>query len=219
MPLETKRDQVLLIDLENCPNQLEQLPTNLANYLQVLICYATNYSKLPLSWLLPLSEAISAKRLKIIKMDSISKNAADFGICFLAGSLMQEVPKETHFVIVSNDKDLDNVVHLLKSHGRSAERIGTQKEEKIHSPSPERFPSVMQSPVSVYCAHLITFKTNRPVKLETLLNSIKTKFKSDLSNSESIYKMLLSSGAITMSGQKISYNDKRIKELSGQIKQ
>jgi hypothetical protein len=57
MPLETKRDQVLLIDLENCPNQLEQLPTNLANYLQVLICYATNYSKLPLSWLLPLSEA------------------------------------------------------------------------------------------------------------------------------------------------------------------
>jgi len=31
---------------------------------------------------------------------------------------MQELSKETHFVIISNDKDLDHVVYLLKSHGR-----------------------------------------------------------------------------------------------------
>jgi len=67
MPLETKSQKVLLIDLENCPSQLEQLPTDLANYLQVLICYATSHSKLPLGWLLPLSNAILAKKLKIIK--------------------------------------------------------------------------------------------------------------------------------------------------------
>ena len=219
MPLETKSQKVLLIDLENCPSQLEQLPTDLANYLQVLICYATSYSKLPLGWLLPLSDAIVAKRLKIIKMDSISKNAADFGICFLAGSLMQELPKETHFVIVSNDKDLDHVVHLFKSHGRSAERVGTQKEEKIHPLPPDEVPSRMPSTVSIYCAYLITVKINRPAKVDALLNSIKTKFKSNLSNSESIYKMLLSSGAIKMNEQKISYNEKRIKELSDQIKQ
>ena len=98
-------------------------------------------------------------------MDSISKNAADFGICFLAGSLMQELSKETHFVIVSNDKDLDHVVHLLKSHGRSAERVGTQKEEKIHSLPPEEVPSLMPSTVSIYCAYLITVKINRPTKV------------------------------------------------------
>ena len=165
MLLETKSQKALLIDLENCPSQLEQLPTDLANYLQVLICYATSHSKLPLGWLLPLSNAILAKKLKIIKMDSISKNAADFGICFLAGSLMQELSKETHFVIVSNDKDLDHVVYLLKSHGRSAERIGTQKEEKIHSLPPEEVPSLMPSTVSIYCAYLITVKINRPTKV------------------------------------------------------
>ena len=219
MSLETKRQKVLLIDLENCPSQLEQLPTDLANYLQVLICYATSHSRLPLSWLLPLSDAIVAKRLKIIKMDSISKNAADFGICFLAGSLMQELPKETHFVIVSNDKDLDHVVHLLKSHGREAERVGTQKEEKIHSLPPDEVSSQTPSTVSVYCAYLMAMKTARPAKVDTILNSIKAKFKSNLSNSESIYKILLSSGAIKVNEQKISYNEKRIKELSDQIKQ
>jgi hypothetical protein len=214
MSLETHREKVLLIDLENCPSKLEQLPTDLANYLQVLICYATSKSNLPLSWLLPLSDAISAKRLKIIKMDHVSKNAADFGICFLAGSLMQEVPKETHFVIVSNDKDLDHVVHLLKSHGRSAERIGTQKEEKNSSLSPEQIPPTIQRSIADYCNHLITFKANRPAKIETLLNSIKAKFKINSSDSESIYKILLSSGAIKTNGQKIVYNDKKIQELT-----
>ena len=50
-------------------------------------------------------------------MTSGGKNSADFGICFFAGVLMQQLPKETHFVIISNDTDLDHVVNLLKGQG------------------------------------------------------------------------------------------------------
>lgn len=213
--------KVLLIDLENCPSQLEQLPEDLVHYLQVVICYATSHSKLPLNWLVPLSTAISANKLKIVKMACVSKNSADFGICFLAGALMQEMPKETHFVIVSNDKDLDHVVHLLKSHGRSAERIGSRKEEPIESsqsatPQPLSSQNSQPTPIAIYCAHLITHRKHRPAKVETLLNSIKAKFKGDLSLPDLVYKILISSGAIKITDKKVTYNDKKIQELSGQ---
>jgi len=130
-PLDSPK--VLLIDLENCPNQLHHLPSDLANYTQVVICYAQSASKIPLNWLVPLSTAISANKLKIQKMERAGKNSADFGICFLAGALMHELPENTHFVIVSNDTDLDHTVHLLKSNGRSSERVGT-KEGLINTP-------------------------------------------------------------------------------------
>lgn len=213
--------KVLLIDLENCPSQLEQLPEDLVHYLQVVICYATSHSKLPLNWLVPLSTAISANKLKIIKMACVSKNSADFGICFLAGSLMQEMPEETHFVIVSNDKDLDHVVHLLKSHGRSAERIGSRKEEQLQSAQtvpPQTVPpqNPQAIPIAVYCIYLINHPKNRPAKADTLLNSIKAKFKDQPSLPDPIYKMLISSGAVKITAKKVTYNDKKIQELASQ---
>jgi PIN domain len=208
--------KVLLIDLENCPSQLEQLPEDLVHYLQVVICYATSHSKLPLNWLVPLSTAIAANKLKIIKMACVSKNSADFGICFLAGSLMQEMPEETHFVIVSNDKDLDHVVHLLKSHGRSAERIGSRKEEQLQSAQTVPPQNLQPIPIAVYCAYLINHPTNRPSKADTLLNSIKAKFKDQPLLPDPIYKMLISSGAVKITAKKVTYNDKKIQELANQ---
>lgn len=222
MTSATEYKKVLLIDLENCPSQLEQLPDDLVHYLQVVICYATSHSKLPLNWLVPLSTAISENKLKIIKMACVSKNSADFGICFLAGALMQEMPKETHFVIVSNDKDLDHVVHLLKSHDRSAERIGSRKEEPIieslqnvlpQSASPQASQPI---PVAVYCAYLIAHRKNRPAKVDTLLNSIKANFKDQPSVVNPVYQMLISSGCVKVAVKRVTYNDKKIQEIAGQ---
>jgi hypothetical protein len=121
--------QILLIDLENCPSQLNVLLKDLEKFQQVIICYAQTGAKIPLDWLMPLNEMINQQRLKIIKMPTTGKNAADFGICFLAGMLMAEQPQNTHFVIVSDDADLDHTVKLLKSYHRTAERISLKKEE------------------------------------------------------------------------------------------
>ncbi len=206
--IEPTIPKVLLIDLENCPNQLHNLPSDLANYAQVVICYAQSASKIPLNWLNPLSTAISAGRLKIQKMERVGKNSADFGICFLAGALMQQLSKETHFVIVSNDTDLDHVVHLLKTHGRSSERIGTsQKEKEPADPAP----SSQASAFALYCAHLISHSKNRPAKTSTLLNSIKNKYPS---SADLIYQDLIAKGAIKVVNTKIVYDDKTIKKIA-----
>ena len=180
--------RILLIDLENCPDQIYQLQEKLEQFSQVVICYAQTGVKIPLDWLIPLSVTVRSNRLKIFKMTSGGKNAADFGICFFAGVLMQQSHKETHFVIISNDTDLDHVVNLLKSQGRSAERMGNKKEEKettksikatIESTETKVEAIVSISPIKMYCMHLVTCSKHRPAKKDTLINSIKSKFKDD----------------------------------------
>ena len=199
---------VLLIDLENCPSQIQQLHEHLDEFSQVIICYAHSGAKIPLDWLMPLSSAVSANKLKIFKLASTGKNAADFGICFFAGILTQQLPEDTHFVIASNDTDLDHAVSLLKSQNRSAERIGT-KGKPAASPADESLSSVAK-----YCAHLVTYSKNRPAKEDTLRNSIKNKFKDSPETASLVYKTLIEQGAVAISGTKVSYNDKKIKELS-----
>lgn len=207
----TGNPRVLIIDLENCPNQLHQLPSDLANYSRVVICYAQSASKVPLNWLIPLSTAIAANKLKIQKMDRGGKNSADFGILFLCGALMHELPKDTHFSIVSNDSDLDHAVNLLKSHGRSSERIGSVSAE-IEPVRPASTGS--STSLAIYCAHLVTYSKNRPAKADTLRNSIKNKFKDNPSEVDEIYNLLLSNGAVAVSSNKIAYNDKKINQLA-----
>ena len=209
--------RVLLIDLENCPDQIYQLQKNLEQFSQVVICYAQTGAKIPLDWLIPLSATVSSNKLRIFKMTNGGKNAADFGICFFAGVLMQQLHKETHFVIISNDTDLDHVVSLLKSQGRSAERIGTKKEEKKISTTAIETTveaTTLVSPVKIYCMHLVTYSKNRPAKKDTLLNSIKNKLKDTPETAIEVFRLLTVQGAIMVSENKISYNDKKIKELA-----
>ncbi|MEB3231706.1 MAG: PIN domain-containing protein [Leptolyngbyaceae bacterium] len=216
--------RVLLIDLENCPAQIKQLQQNLERFSQVVICYARTGAKIPLDWLIPLSSTVSSNRLKIFKMTNGGKNAADFGICFFAGALMQELPANTHFVIISNDKDLDHVIHLLKSQGRSAERVGSlEKDKSITEDAPENDvkeansePSSIASPLNIYCAHLITYSKNRPAKQDTLLNSIKNKFKNTPVVPQEVLTLLVKQGAVKISENKVAYHNQKIKELANQ---
>ena len=82
--------KVLLIDLENCPTQIQQLKVDLDHFLQIVICYAHSQAKIPLSWLNELAEAIQHNKLRVIQMAQGGKNSADFGLAFFAGVLMQE---------------------------------------------------------------------------------------------------------------------------------
>lgn len=202
---------VILIDVENCPAHLDDLPSNIEHYARIVLCYAQSGAKVPLGWLTSLAPAIMSGRLNIVKMDKPGKNSADFGICFLAGALMQELPRETHFTIISNDSDLDHTIQLLKKHGRSAERKGTTKQEAkvvVEQENP-----ILLSPTALYCTHLVTYSKNRPSKIDTLLNSIKNKFKDSSSSCDVVYKKLLSSGAVKVVEKKVSYNDAKIREF------
>ncbi|MGB0563381.1 MAG: PIN domain-containing protein [Spirulinaceae cyanobacterium] len=208
-------EKILLIDLENCPAQIHQLRENLDNFSKVVICYAQTGAKIPLDWLIPLSATVHSNRLKIHKMTSGGKNSADFGISFFAGMLMQQFQKDAHFVIVSNDSDLDHVVNLLKSQGRSAERVGTPKQEQ-KNPGNSAQDFTLASLLKTYCKHLITYQKNRPARQETLLNSIKNKFKDQPEVTADILKRLTTQGAVNLSENRVVYNDKIIKKIATQ---
>jgi len=114
--------QVLIIDLENCQNQTKELINHLKNFSYVVICYAKTTTTIPFNWILTISDSIKKEKLKIIKVPE-GKNSADFEIAFQTIEIMQKLPKESHFTILSKDKDLDNVVNYLKRKGRTVERV------------------------------------------------------------------------------------------------
>ncbi len=205
--------QVLLIDLENCPSQTSKLLENLADYSQVIICYAQSGAKIPIDWVIPLTKSVNDNTLKIIKMPAVKKNAADFGITFWAGALMAQLPEKTHFDIVSNDTDLDIAIDLLTSQLRSAKRIGIIKKQT------EVFPTPTAQPISDasqdYCLHLNSH-SNKPAKKTTLLNSITSKFKSDASiNPASVLHELTQHGIVITynDSDKITYNIQKLHSL------
>ena len=202
--------QILLIDLENCPSQLSVLLKDLEQYQQVIICYAQTGAKIPLDWLMPLNEMINQHRLKIIKMPNTGKNAADFGICFLAGMLMAEQPQNTHFVIMSNDSDLDHTIKLLKSYGRTAERISLKKEEVTTT-----IVNIKETTLKGYCQKLIIQQKNRPSSQTSLLNSLRSYYGQDLNTAESSFNQLLELGLITLTANnKVTYHDNNISQYA-----
>ena len=119
----TDPPRVLLIDLDNCPQQLNQLPNNLAGFSRIVVCYGSQEPKLPLGLVTALAEPILGGHLEIVGMEKNGRNAADFGLCFHAGKLMAEMPPETEFTLLSEDGDLDHAVNLLRANQRSARRM------------------------------------------------------------------------------------------------
>ncbi len=207
------KPRVLLIDLENCPSQIYQLMSNLERYLQVVVCYAQSGAKIPIDWIIPLTATINDNRLKLVKMPTVGKNSADFGITFWAGVLMAQLPPNTHFDIISNDADLDYVVSLLIDQQRSAERVGFKKENLVtltetKTPSLETQDYYLRE----YCLHLLNH--SKPVKKETLLNSIKAKFKSDDIDANQLVDMLVNYDVIAINTDKIIYNQKNLNKFS-----
>jgi PIN domain len=206
----------LLIDLENCPNQIQQLMKNLEQYSHVVVCYAQSGAKIPLDWIVPLTATVNDNRLKVVKMPNGGKNAADFGIAFWSGLLMSQLPLQTHFTIVSNDADLDHVVRLLESQQRSAERIGTKKESVIAPFQINESTKIIQNQcIQEYCLHLTNHNKNRPAKKETLINNIKSKFKDNGLVPEELFKQLINECAINLKEpNKIIYNEQKITKLA-----
>jgi hypothetical protein len=208
-PANPEPNRILLIDLENCPSQINHLMKNLEQFSQVVICYAQSGAKVPIDWILPLTSTVNSNKLKILKTPGVGKNAADFGITFWAGVLMQQLPKNSHFTVVSEDTDLDHVINLLRSQGRTAERINTKNEA-----NPKALAlAVPLTPLQEYCIHLIKHSKTRPAKNDTLLNSIKIKYKDDPHMPQTVFDELLKHKAIIVKENRIEYNDTILNRL------
>jgi hypothetical protein len=203
----------LLIDLENCPTQINVLLKDLEQFSQVLICYAQSGAKIPLDWLMPLTAMVNAERLKIIKMPSGGKNAADFGICFFAGVLMQQLPVNTHFMIMSEDTDLDHVIKLLRSQGRTATRVNVKKEEKVAAVTVTALPSIDVF-IQTYCQKILINAKNRPSTKKALMNSITAHCAQDIEKAEKVFQQLSQSSAISLgANEALTYHEATLSRL------
>jgi hypothetical protein len=210
--------RILLIDLENCPSQINDLMGHLEQYSQIIVCYAQCSAKIPIDWIVPLTAVINEDRLKLIKTPTVGKNAADFGITFWAGILMAQLPEQTHFDIISNDTDLDYVVGLLIDQKRSAERIGIKKLEskKESTIIATEIKATYSEPINYlreYCLHLHNY-SNKPAKKETLLNSIRAKFKANNIDANQLLENLVKRGVITINESKITYNQDKLRAIA-----
>lgn len=134
--------RVLLIDIENGIGHIQSRIKDLKVYQKVIVCYAHDGVKIPLDWLVPLSEVLQSGQFELIKMPQVAKNAADFGLYFIAGMLAERFKQSTAFTILSNDTDLDYLLQLLQRYQHPAERISL-------TPIKESAPIVQQPPKPV----------------------------------------------------------------------
>lgn len=209
---QSKLEKILLIDLENCPNQVQELQNSLKEYAKVVICYAASGARIPLDWLIPLNETINSGRLTVHKMDSVGKNAADFGIFFFAGMLAQQLEQPAQFTIASDDTDLDHLVSLLKSLQHQARREGKIKQLAV--PVPELVIRDVAEGVKLYCEHLETHSSHRPASAQTLKNSIRSKMAQNVAMTEAVFEQLIKLKALSLNDTKVVYQPTKITQLA-----
>ena len=85
--------RVLLIDLDNCPNQIEKLSLHIEEFARVIVSYGGAEPKVPFSLVSLLATPIHEKRLEIVRVEQ-GKNAADFALTFHAGLLGKRIATE-----------------------------------------------------------------------------------------------------------------------------
>ena len=203
--------KVLLIDLENCPGKIQQLQEDLKDYTKVVICYAATGAKIPLDWLMALNETINNTRLQIYKMETVGKNSADFGICFYAGMLAQQLGQYADFTIVSDDTDLDHLVSLLTSQSHTAKRQGKEKTTKVQPKAIEsNISQEVIDGVRLYCEYLATPNASRPGSVTTLKNSICSHMKQNQKISSLVLEHLVNLKVVSINETKTVYNNAKI---------
>lgn len=203
-----KNESVLLIDLDNCPNQIEQLAQNLEKYTRIIVCYGSQPPRIPLNLAMLLADSIYHKRLEFVGMQKNGKNAADFGLCFYAGRLSAQMSVEqTEYLIVSNDTDLDHAVNLLIGQGCKAKRIGNThtSDSAILDLTIDDLPQKIASIAKEYHSKK-SAKKNRPAKKATLLNDIRIFCRNKFPNHEQeIFNFLEQQAYFKVENGKIIY--------------
>lgn len=116
--------KILLLDIENLHKNENELLGYLSKYHVVYLVYAKSPVNISLDGLVKLSAFVVNGKLKVLKMPKVGKDAADFGLTFIAGQLSTQLKaEEFKFEIMSNDKKFEYIVDLLKALNFDAHQV------------------------------------------------------------------------------------------------
>lgn len=213
--------KVLLLDIENIHKTEKELLQLLKTYACVYLVYAKSPVTLSLDALIKFSPFVMDKKLVVIKMPKIGKDAADFGLAFLAGQLSIQMDKnQTCFDIMSNDGALEYVVDLLRIMGFKASQLKMLAEVKEVEKIKEQ-PSLVlaqnnlsDSDFTLKLKHLISILSklkNMPSNEKALLNGVKSWANVTTKEAEKLIKTLMNFKMIKFSAQGITLNRENLK--------
>ena len=217
--------KVLLLDIENIHKTEKELLHLLKTYACVYLVYAKSPVTLSLDALIKFSPFVVEKKLVVIKMPKIGKDAADFGLAFLAGQLSIQMDKnKTCFDVMSNDGALEYIVDLLKVMGFQATQLKTviEQSREILKPVSLEEPTTVIPDVEQFSQrpHLVVFKkfceylakipTNKPTKIESLKNTIRTKVQGEQIDENLIFSLLMNYKIIQKDDLKVIYFEKNL---------
>lgn len=201
--------QVLLIDLDNCPNEMAGLGEKLEGFSRIVGCYAGTEPRIGLSLVPVFAKIFEAGKFELVAMEA-SKNAADFGLAFWAGRLLETMPEDTEFSILSRDKDLERVVELLQSYGRSARRLLSEApSSKKPAQKPAKKIDASKRLVADQFRSLLRPKGGNPGKRASLRKHIQSflKGKKLTANPDHVIEAMVADGFIRFNGgEAVSYD-------------
>lgn len=165
--------KILLLDIENLPKTETELLKYCSQYNYIYLVYAKTPSGFSLDGLVKLAPFISSGKLKVLKMPKMGKDAADFGLTFIAGQLSTQFKSsDVVFEVMSNDHSMEYVVDLLKIARFQANLISKKPLVTPQVVKEAKSEINVESLIYQYCEYLIK-QGSRPSKLESLINSLK----------------------------------------------
>ena len=214
--------KILLLDIENVHKSENELLKYLSHYHFIYLVYAKSPVNFSLDGLVKISPYIVNGKLKVLKMPKIGKDAADFGLTFIAGQLSTQVKaKEYSFEVMSNDHSMEYVVDLLKIAQFEAKIINEKPLVSKQIAKDIKLEIDVKLLVLNYCQNLAKETFSRPAKLDSLINSVKANLKIENDVAKVVIDELKVVKAIRVNENKISYNNpsiiKAIKILTAEI--
>ncbi len=211
-PASDSRDRscVLLIDLDNCPHEILDLAETAQRYDLIIAAHGSREPRVPLGVAAVLGQLVSQGKIEIWAMPP-GKNAADFGITFVAGRLSAELPRHTIFRIASKDRDLEHAVNLLKRSGFQARRIDSSNTPKSAEPS-----KTVVSPMACRLASSLSGRgaNSRPKRRRTLQSVAKARGTTAQAGMAAL-KELEDAGAIRYAANSVpQYDDTLLKDFA-----
>jgi len=193
------RTNYVLVDFENVqPKDIGLLKDG---PFKVKVFLGPNQSKIPVS--LASSLQSLGDNAEYIILETAGSNALDFHIAYYIGTLSSGDPT-AFFHIISKDSGFDPLLKYLKGKKIFSQRSTCISDIPYFKLS---LPDAPEAQIDIVVADLIRRKASKPRTQKTLLSTLHTLFKKELSEQQlsGLFASLCSKGIVKLDGTKVSY--------------